>query len=84
MVTIEMTTLIQVDSRGRLSLGSLAQQTTYLAHGNDDGSIVLEPAVVLTETEARLRTQPELFAEVERRADRPEGAGRPRTVREPR
>jgi hypothetical protein len=56
----------EVDSRGRISLGRLAREGTqrYLAHVEDDGTIVLRPAVVVTELEARLLTDPLLVARI--------------------
>ena len=46
-----MSTLIQVDGRKRISLGSLAHHAQYLATELSDGSVLLEPAVVLTAAE---------------------------------
>ena len=37
---------------------------SYLAHVEDDGTIVLRPAVVVTELEARLLTDPLLVARI--------------------
>ena len=49
-------TLVEVDSRRRISLGQLGQHSRYLATVDSDGSILLRPAVVITELEARLMT----------------------------
>ncbi|GEB47444.1 hypothetical protein MTE01_33890 [Microbacterium testaceum] len=46
-----MSTLIQVDARKRITLGSLAHHTQYIATEQSDGSVLLEPAVVMTATE---------------------------------
>lgn len=46
-----MSTLIQVDARKRISLGSLAHHDQYIATESPDGSVLLEPAVVLTAAE---------------------------------
>lgn len=46
--------LLELDSRRRLSLGSIARHSRYLAEVEDDGTIVLTPAVVITEAEVRL------------------------------
>ena len=55
--------LVEVDSRGRLSLGRLGVKSGYfLAHLETDGRIVLEPMVPMSEVERRLREQrPEIF-----------------------
>lgn len=54
--------LVDVDNRRRVPLGRLGNRdhTRYVAHDEPDGTIVLEPAVVMTETEARLWRNPEL------------------------
>ncbi|APF34912.1 hypothetical protein [Microbacterium paludicola] len=46
-----MSTLIQVDARKRISLGSLAHHEQYIATEQADGSLLLEPAIVLTAAE---------------------------------
>lgn len=39
--------LLEVDARRRISLGSLATHDRYLATREEDGTIVLTPAVVM-------------------------------------
>ncbi len=70
--------VIEVDSRRRISLGKLGHHDTYLATEQPDGTIVLEPAIILTATEhAYLRNtqlQPQIEdnrAHPERRRPRP-------------
>ncbi len=46
-------TLLTLDSRKRISLGPLAKHDKYLVVIEDDGTIILTPAVVMTEAEAR-------------------------------
>lgn len=46
--------LFQKDSRGRLPLGQLLDHDRYLGVRDEEGRIILEPAVVLTVTEQRL------------------------------
>ncbi|MCL2467498.1 MAG: hypothetical protein FWF02_06850 [Micrococcales bacterium] len=46
-----MVTTVEIDSRGRVALGKIAKAGTYRATRNDDGSILLEPAQVVTEAE---------------------------------
>jgi hypothetical protein len=73
---------LQVDSRGRVTLGRLAAEGVrhYLAHPQPDGSILLEPAEVISAAEARLRENPELLARLERDAS----PGAPRRQHRPR
>jgi hypothetical protein len=59
-------TLITLDERKRAPLGRLATQQHYLAHRAPSGRIVLEPAVVVAETELRLRDDVEFWARVNR------------------
>lgn len=39
--------VLELDSRGRISLGKLAQHDLYMAEVEDDGTIILTPAVVM-------------------------------------
>jgi hypothetical protein len=59
-------TLIQVDTRKRISLGSLAHHDQYLVTEEEDGRIILEPAVVLTVAERNFLSDPTLTAALER------------------
>jgi hypothetical protein len=43
---------LELDSRKRISLGALAKHRLYLASVDDQGVIVLTPAVVMTAAEA--------------------------------
>jgi hypothetical protein len=52
--------LLEIDGRRRLSLGSLATHDRYLASVEDDGTIVLTPAVVMSVAEARLHAAVEI------------------------
>lgn len=70
--------IIDVDNRRRISLGKLGRHDRYLATEQPDGTIVFEPAVVLTEAEeaylrnATLRQQiDDNRAHPERRRKRP-------------
>jgi hypothetical protein len=60
--------LIELDDRRRVSLGKVGrpEHRRYLVHEESDGTLVLHPAVVLTETEARLAANPELVERIER------------------
>lgn len=80
---VEKTTLIEVDDRRRMSLGKLGRHSRYLAHEQPDGTLILEPAVVLTEAEARLLANKDLMAQIEEGRAHPERAV-PRRRRTPR
>lgn len=45
--------VVEVDSRKRISLGALAKYDRYLVDVEEDGTIVLTPAVVLPARELR-------------------------------
>jgi hypothetical protein len=77
------TILIELDDRRRASLGRLGrpEHRRYLGHEEEDGTIVLVPAVVIPESQARLLANPELVAQLERAVAEPESRvrrGRPR------
>lgn len=58
--------VIDVDSRGRVSLGKLLREGTerYLAHVEPDGTVILQPAVVMSAAEAKLLGQPGLVTSI--------------------
>lgn len=72
---------MDVDRRGRVSLGRVAKAShrRYLAHEEPDGTVVLTPAVVMSELEARFLTNRRLVERVERNRREPD-----RLVRRPR
>jgi hypothetical protein len=75
-------TLLEVDARRRLSLGVLAEHDRYLATVEDDGTIVLTPAVVLSVAEARLHAARETEREIDEFLASPEiGSRRTRPKR---
>lgn len=45
--------IIEVDSRNRISLGELCKHEQYLVRMEDDGTILLIPAVVIALTELK-------------------------------
>ncbi len=68
--------LIETDSRGRASLGRPDRR--YLLREESDGTLILEPAVVMTELERRFLANAALQAQIdyarqhpEQRIDRP-------------
>lgn len=75
-----MTTIAQLDTRGRLSLGRMATSETYVVTVEHGGRIILDPAVVLTRAEERLLSDEGLRARVAAAMDNPSPA-RPRPAR---
>lgn len=61
-----MSTLIELDSRRRAPLGRLGNKkhTHYLVDERDDGTLVLSPAVIMTEREASVLADPDLVARI--------------------
>ena len=58
--------LVELDRRRRVSLGRIGHEghSRYLASVESDGTIVLRPAVVMTELEASFLSNPELVASI--------------------
>jgi hypothetical protein len=67
-------TLIELDERGRGSLGAKLTQgrRRYLGTVDDEGVIVLTPVVVLTETELALHGRPDLQQLIDESYEHPE------------
>ncbi|CAN5911989.1 hypothetical protein BH23ACT10_BH23ACT10_32680 [soil metagenome] len=61
----EMVT-VETDTRSRVSLKRLGveEHRQYLAHVEVDGTVVLTPAVVVSEAEARFHANPEVGAQI--------------------
>ena len=68
--------LLEVDSRRRISLGALATHDRYLVDVEHDGTIVLTPAVVISVAEARLHAAPETSRKIDEFLDNPEVGSR--------
>jgi hypothetical protein len=71
-------TIIELDSRRRASLGKIGRHDRYIVHEEPDGTLIFEPATVMSEAEARFLANPALVARVvdnslhpERRRTRP-------------
>ncbi|WP_396929188.1 hypothetical protein [Mycolicibacterium sp.] len=58
--------LIETDSRGRTNLSKFAKNARFLGRQEDDGTIILEPARIVTAAEDRLRRNPETLAMLDR------------------
>ena len=57
--------LIEVDSRGRVTLGRLAgEHKRFLVSADQDGTILLRPAVVRSAIEDRMLRDPEIVKSV--------------------
>lgn len=74
--------LIEVDDRGRTSLGRLHPAPgRYLGELQSDGTVVLHPASVMTTAQARLLARPDIMDAVDALAADPSAGvrrGRPR------
>ena len=56
-----MTQLLDLDDRRRTTLSKVGHHRRYLAEELADGTVVLHPAVVMTEVQARLLGAPDLL-----------------------
>ena len=65
----QVQSMLEVDSRRRISLGPLAEHDRYLVDVEEDGTIVLTPAVVMSAAQARLLQPP--WGAVSSRSPRP-------------
>jgi hypothetical protein len=75
-----MAELVEVDSRRRVTLGRHAKHDRYLVTEEADGTLVLTPAVVMTELEARFLQNPELVERVKANLGDPSRMKRRRKV----
>jgi hypothetical protein len=78
-------TLIEIDERGRTSLGRMhVAPGRYLGQVHPDGTIVLSPATVMTRSQARLLERPDIMEAIDRlQADPSLGIRRGRPRRKP-
>jgi len=72
--------VIETDSRSRLTLPGGRANRRYLVHEETDGTLILEPAVVISQREARFQANTELQARIAHAEAHPE-ARRPRPPR---
>jgi len=72
--------VIDLDDRRRASLGKFGRHDRYVIREEEDGTLILEPAIVLTEAEAAYLRNPALVALIEEERAHPE-RNRPRTKR---
>jgi len=59
-----MAQLIEVGARRRATLTNIGHHDRYLAEELPDGTLVLHPAVVLSQTQARLLAAPNVLAQI--------------------
>lgn len=59
-----MSVIVQLDNRGRASLGKLARHDRYLARIDEDGVIILDPFDGATAAESRFAANPALAEQV--------------------
>ena len=64
--------VIEVDERRRISLGKLGQHTRYLGTELPDGTLMLEPAVLLSEAEYAYLQNTALQAQIQENRAYPE------------
>ena len=57
--------LVETDARGRTNLSKFSRQGRFLGRQEADGTIILEPAVIVTATAERLHRNPETLAAAE-------------------
>jgi hypothetical protein len=67
-----MTQLLEVGARRRATLTNIGHHDRYLAEELPDGTVVLHPAVVMSEAQARLLAAPDVLAKVTEANGRPD------------
>jgi hypothetical protein len=65
-------TVIELDAIRRASLGRIGRHDGYIVHEEPDGTLIFEPAVVLSELEARFLANPKLMQQIEDNRQHPE------------
>lgn len=58
-------TLVQKDSRGRVTLGNALSDRQYIVNVESNGTVVLEPAVIMSLHDHELQSQPEILKQVQ-------------------
>jgi hypothetical protein len=77
-----MSIMVELDERRRLSLGKVGHHSRYLVREERDGTLIFEPAVVLTEFEARVLSNDEIVTQL-RDSQADSSRRRPRTRHTP-
>ncbi len=74
--------MVELDEQRRLSLDKVGRHSRYLVREERDGTLIFEPAIVLTEFEARVLANEEIMAALRGRDNETDrGRRRPRTRR---
>lgn len=55
--------MVELDDRRRLSLGKIGRHSRYLVREKRDGTLIFEPAIRLTEVEARVLGNDEIMTQ---------------------
>jgi len=64
--------VVTVQARGRVNLGQIATFSQYIVHSQADGTIVLEPATVISLTEQKLMIDTALMTSIAESRAHPE------------
>ena len=67
-MSTSIATLVELDNRRRASLGKIGRHSQYRVTEHPDGSLLFEPAVILSEHEASLMGHADLVESI--RADK--------------
>ncbi len=59
-----MSIMVELDERRRLSLGKVGRHSRYLVREESDGTLIFEPAVVLTEFERSVLGNEEIISQL--------------------
>ncbi len=74
--------MVELDEQRQLSLDKVGRHSRYLVREERDGTLIFEPAIVLTEFEARVLANEEIMAALRGRDNETDrGQRRPRTRR---
>lgn len=71
-MTVPQQILIETDNRGRANLSKFGKNARFLATQEMDGTVILQPAEVITAAEARLHRNPEAVADLKQFAAEPD------------
>lgn len=59
-----MSQLVELGARRRATLTNIGHHDRYLADELPDGTLILHPAVVMSQTQARLLAAPDVLAQI--------------------
>lgn len=64
VTTTPNSVLVELDDRRRLALGKIGRHSRYLVREESDGTLIFEPAIVMTEFEARFMARTDLVEQI--------------------